>query len=473
MLYGCLGPVDSDRDWVLTLHHVGHQYRAVLWEIYDRHRKDYESVRDQLCGPQMGELERRVAQAKEDGDKQALRAARAAMRALRKTMTAEARAKLDEFVAEQQKRRQAEIKAARARSGVYHATYQLLEKAALEAATRPVPARARPPWNGIDGKLGVAVHPIPVSEALGCRGQWLRVDVDAGLVHLRVGSKADRSPIWVTYRCKLSGVRPLPADGIIRAAWVKARRIGTIDEWSLGFSVELERGFARKPPPHRRKHITVRVGFEGFEGLTATVARANDRAIVYDASPKTQRKVHRGKPRDPLVPRLEHARHITAQADRNYEDALGRLKAWAGGRSMPQWLHTSIAEVPRWNGPAYLRRLVELWGHRRFDGDAEMVEELCAWAQQDFHLREWAERERARAIRNRREQYRLAAVSIARTYESVTLIRGDLRDRTMGPERKDVALSELCGAIKLACANHQCTLTVASDADSAIAQSAE
>jgi len=79
------------------------------------------------------------------------------------------------------------------------------------------------------------------------------------------------------------------------------------------------------------------------------------------------------------------------------------------------------ARIAMWGAPRRMAMLFRVWQQNRFAGDTAMFNAVEAWAQQDRHLYFWEASQQDRRINHRREQYRIFAAQLARTYEVIVL----------------------------------------------------
>ena len=140
-------------------------------------------------------------------------------------------------------------KQARADCGCHWGTYLIVEDAAKDFGKGPPPAFKT--WTG-DGTIGVQLMGgLSVEDA--CDGDDTRFRIALsneeelatighshskhakGTVRLRIGSHADRSPIWTEFSVTFH--RSLPRLGDIRWAYLHRRRIARGDEWQLRMTI--------------------------------------------------------------------------------------------------------------------------------------------------------------------------------------------------------------------------------------------
>lgn len=268
------------------------------------------------------------------------------------------------------------------------------------------------------------------------------------VVRLRVGSEG-RDPIWLTLPCVLH--RSLPEKGLIRSASVFRERIATHYRWKLLLIVEIpEPEIVTEDRPlvgidlgWRRKEDGLRVCYwyddEGREG-----------ELCLD---------------EKFIGGMAQVEDLRSIRDRRFNDMKEKLNAWLSDEPVPPWIKEATATLLLWRSPARLARLILDWREARFDGDDEIYDVLEAWRQKDKHLYEWQENLRDKLLRRRREEYRIFAAEIARTYGRVQLEDFDLsrvakvKDDGQGKElpkearhyRQIAAVSTLRLAIENAC----------------------
>ena len=395
----------------------------------------------------------------------------------------------------------AEIKELRARGTLYWGSYLLVERAAGESfQDLPLydgdgqpndPRFVR--WTG-EGAIAVQLQGgLSPAAAQGGKDTRLRISPpdprswDPGHagrserdrmsrraeVSLRVGSDG-REPIWSKFGLHMA--RPLPPDAKIMWAEAHRRRVGPHAEWYLTLTLRLPQSSAVKSaPPTQGGAVAVDVGWRVFgdgDTFELRVAYWSDGAEV---TPEIVREVDLRRPGFVLprrgelrldtttLNRLAEPEAIRSQRDVLFDAARARLLGQLeelGEDNRPEWLAEATATLPQWRSQAKLAALTLRWRDwlEEHPADRQPVEILLGWLAHDKHL--WAQeaRRRDRALRRRREIYRLFSVALARTYDTVVLERFDKRVFARFPKTEEpgqgaaprsnrvlAALGELCG----------------------------
>jgi transposase len=492
--YGLLAPVEQS-ERVRSQMRLAHRYRNVLVEI-ERARR--AALRTLLAGhgdvakltvvaqEADAEIERLYKSAKverqgartraiSDGVREALKAAKETKKgALAAAREARAAIKLDEQVIEGRKlieERAAYLRRnARAHCAVYWGSYLGIEAASEQMAKMPLYDGVEPNdprfvrWEG-EGSVGVQIQKgMSSQEVMGCADTRLRIEcgvVPKGVdptskraakrqhmvLAIRVGSEG-RSPIWARFPMMMH--RPLPADGIIKWASVHLRKRGPREEWCVTITVETAE--ARRPAESGA--VAVDLGWRKFEDGSLRVAtwRGDDgKGGFLVLSPWD-------------LSRIEKANDLRSIRDQNFDKARIALVDWKKTATVPAWFEKATATLPQWRAVARLVALARRWKSERFEGDEAGYDALETWRYHDHHIWEWESSQRIKALRNRREIYRVFAAKLAKEYRTVVLEEFDLRkiaerpavdgDTTQNPTartmRHSAAVSELRMCITLA-----------------------
>lgn len=380
-------------------------------------------------------------------------------------------------------------KSAREHSGLYWGTYLKVEDAAQNAAKMPLyegEAPSDPHYVRYDGSGEVAVqlqNGLPLEDALSGKDNRVRlslpVDPDRAFHHpssgerhrhartakllLRVGSNPDKTPIWGQWVVDMH--RPLPKGALLKWVSVARRRQGPHFRWQMFVTFEspvkalptsdaivsLNLGWRQK------QDGTIRVGrYAGSDGKTGEV-------VLSEA----------------MIAQLREPSHMQAQRDHLLEMARVDLSAWlkAQGPRLPPWVLPATQSMHAWRSPSRYLALYRQWRDRRFDGDDYPVARLDGYLDHDRHLWAALSRRRARALRHRREIYRILAAELAKRYGTIVIDKLDLRmvarrkkpedtkieNETANSHRNLAALSVLRQALASACLTRGRTL-VAIDA---------
>jgi hypothetical protein len=326
-----------------------------------------------------------------------------------------------------------EIRDARKASGLYWGTYLQVEAAADQARKAPTPPRFTP-YDG-SGRIAVQLqHGMTVSELFACKDWCLRIQpvpadtyqrprhqrrlASRTMMWIRAGSGTTdrrRGPLWVQLPIILH--RPLPDDAMIKWAWLLRRKIGTFEDYRLQLIVESE-AFREPPAPTGAGTVAIDLGWRNKPDGTVRVAYwLDDQRRSGEVLVPLRTQIGLEKPHD-----------LASIRDKAFDIARDKLRSWRAKRTdIPRWLVERTRFLMRWRAPRRLAALLPHWSQHRVDGDRYIISVLNKWAKQDRHLRWWELNQRDRRLGHRREQYRLFATQLARTYATIVLEKFDLR----------------------------------------------
>jgi hypothetical protein len=358
----------------------------------------------------------------------------------------------------------AKVKAARASCGVYWGTYLLVEQAMDASREMPLYDGAEPNdphfvrWTG-EGRLGVQLQGgleldaltsdtqlqiVPAPPSPGADPQSRRSATRRRMcLRMRVGSDEKKRPIWAEWPMLMH--RPIPEGCVIKTATVHVRRIGPREEWTVCITVA---NAPARVAPDGGGLVAIDLGWRVLDDEIRACA-------WFDGE-------HEGELRldADLLSDLSKASSLRSIRDKNFDLARDALAA-ARTDAWPEWLREATTHLHAWKAPARLAALALRWRTCRFDGDESTYSALEAWRYHDRHLWTWESEQRERALRRRREHYRIFAADLSRRFARVALEAFDLRDvaRRPAPEategdneqaranRHNIAPSELRGAI--------------------------
>ena len=241
-------------------------------------------------------------------------------------------------------------------------------------------------------------------------------------VRIRVAS-AGRDPVWLELPIVMH--RPLPEGGIVKAAQVIRRRVGTHFAYALSLTV----------------HIDSREATCGAEGPLLAVALGCEMrdgglrvAVCLDSDGSSDALVLPAR----LLERFHTIEHLRALRAVEYRAAARRLKSWSlGYRTLiPLWLQEGLDERP--DAPQSLSAVAEHWRRERFPGDEQAFSRLEAWRRRDKRLLEWEANLREKCLGFRADLYRRFAHQKAGSYRRVVIhkpVLQRLRQRPMAESR--------------------------------------
>lgn len=405
--FGCRAPVEGEAEAVDQMHR-----RVALWNRLVELDQQYAPRREALIAPHIT--------APEDDERERREQRRAAF-------------KLPEIQAALRALDKEEYEEARilwCDAGLYWCNHEEVKNTWLQARRRPGTLRFHA-WRAARGKTTVRFQTgLPVAEAFSGNDTRLRLTpVDDAAAYdspvrserrraarsalsIRVGSDG-RAPIWFILPCVLH--RQLPSDGLIRSASVLREVVATHVRYRLVLIVETP-----EPQPIERAPLGVGidVGWRRLpEGLRV--------CAWHDDASRSGEVVLDNRWLNGMA-QVDNLRSIR---DRHFNAARDALVTWRGkAEGLPEWFREATATLSQWRSPARLAALALRWREACFAGDEGACEAAEAWRQQDKHLYEYESHLRDKLLKRRREQYRVFAARLARTYTHVMLEDFDLRN---------------------------------------------
>lgn len=341
-------------------------------------------------------------------------------------------------------------KAARASNGLYWGSYLLVEDA--DDARRKMPfykgIEPNDPrfvrWSG-NGAVGVQMQQGLHVESIST-SRHIRIDPRQAppgadptskrsakrsycTLRMRVGTNDDatKSPVWAAWPMVYH--RPLPEGGVIKRAAVHLNRIGPREEWYLLISVDFS-GAAVTPTTSER--VAVDIGWRVTEDEGICVA-----TCVSDSGETTRLTLDKK-----LLSQAKKAEELQSTRKKNFNEIIAALvsqiylatNASPPTMTLPEWFPTNLTQ---WKSEQRLSGLIRQWAKERFDGDEEIFTAAEAWRVQDHHLWDWECNQRTKALRHRREVYRIFASKLSKKYTGIVLEDFDLRKVAQVPSVED------------------------------------
>ncbi len=262
-------------------------------------------------------------------------------------------------------------------------------------------------------------------------------DVGAGAMLARIRVDSDgRKPVWAEFPVILH--RPIPV-GVVKDAWILARRVGLRSEFRLQLVVDAE---AHRPPAHPvgRGSVAIDVGWRRLPGGRIRAGYLVDDAGRSEAIylPDGQDAPASRRNGLALAKRLATVDRIHGHRDDNFEVVKAALGTWLAARpDVPPWLVDWARHLPHWRAPGKLAALLAAWRAQRFEGDVEIVATVEAWAARDRHLLAYEAHQRDRTIAARKEAWRVLGAQVASRYARVVVEELDFRDFAEKPLPED------------------------------------
>lgn len=335
-------------------------------------------------------------------------------------------------------------KNAREHCGVYWGTYQLIEDADMASRKTPLydGAESNDPrflrWSG-EGQVSVQLQGGLGLDELETDTQ-VRIepaDVPTGadptskrsarrrycMLAMRVSSTGKaRVPVWAKWPMVMH--RPLPEGAVIKRATVALRKIGPRDEWSVTITVDRSASAGSSNPRRAapERSVGIDVGWRQLDGATRVAAwHGSDGAFGELVLPEQ------------LLSQVRKADDLRAIRDRAFNIARDALvvaldRTTGDDPETAPWLTEATSTLSQWRSPARLAALAVRWRDKGFSPEqAEAYAALEAWRYHDHHLWEWETSQRTKALRHRREVFRIFAAGLAKRYEKLVLEEFDLR----------------------------------------------
>lgn len=449
-------------------------YRNKLVEIELRRRAAVDAVLREMC-PGLVECEQRLAQVQAQiqdvidqqrgrnqrarglTDDAAFRCRLDQLQPERKALAAERRRlRKEDFEREDTKEAlrvvddaaKAEIKEARAASGLYWGTYLLVEQAADSFRRGAPPVYRR--YRG-EGRIGVQIqHGMTWSEAFNASDTRLR------LVHtprtepivaangktlpppgstkqsqqytlwLRVGSDG-RDAVWAKWPLRLHRY-----NANTRIMWAVVRRMTVAGKERWGLTVTLRddvggRAFARED--------VARDGTVGIDIGYRIMTDGRQRIAYWTGSDGLSGEL--SVPAD-TVAQWAKVEDLQSIRDDIHNDAKALLRDWLREHEAPEWLTTCVSGMHAWKNPSRLDKVVLRWHSTRFAGDDQVYQLLEAWRSRERHLWQYQGNLRDQLAAARKDRYRNWAAGMRRKYRTFAVEDIDLRSAIHDVMRDDV-----------------------------------
>lgn len=248
-------------------------------------------------------------------------------------------------------------------------------------------------------------QPEEFAELRQIRGKRRQVEM-----RMRIGSDADRNPVWVHVPVLLQ--RPIPQDSVVKRAFIKMRRIGKRLVWEAGFVLYRESGW-EKTDRAKTGTIALDVGWRRL---------GNGLRVAYwvdDAGQKGELFLS-----GEWLRRWELFEGMQSERDKAFNTVRDQLATWMSTRqpgpyNAPEWLIEATETLKQWRSANRLWNLVSRWMRNRFPGDENIMQILFSWWRQERKDHDGIDGGRRKLINQREEIYRQFAVMIRRNYKTV------------------------------------------------------
>ncbi len=330
---------------------------------------------------------------------------------------------------------------ARAHSGLFWGTYQLVEDAMTAASKMPL-------WDGVEGsdprfsrwdgsaEVGVQItNGMDATKAFGDDTRvrigpvdpraWERCEgyrqLSRTTLSMRVKSDGQR-PVWAQWPLIMH--RGFPEGARIKRAAVHVRKIGPHEEWWVTFTVDMPEIPARNT---ELGSVAIDLGWRqiGNELRVASWCASSGETGELRLDGRT-------------LGALEKPSGLRATRDGNFNLAREALKrALAIIPELPEWIVKRTATMSLWHSCDRLASLAVEWRTNRFYGDDAAFAGVEAWRKQDKHLWCWEANGRDQALRRRKDMYRVFAARLAAAHGTLALEQFDLRTIARKPAPTD------------------------------------
>jgi hypothetical protein len=239
---------------------------------------------------------------------------------------------------------------------------------------------------------------------------------------MRIGSNADRSPVWL--EIPIVYHRELPVDGDIKSVSMSRRTVDGKIRWQLNVTVNtmapiLKQGIA----------VGIDIGWRLLpEGVRVAYWEdeygVNDQMLMAASDLEQFGKV----------------RSLRSICDRSRDEFLPALVEWLDGREIPEPWQERSRYLAQWKSTDRLADLVRWWSDNRLDSDEEIFTAASDWRRQYLHLAHWWRNLQDQMTLRLREQYRVFAAGIASRYGVLCVESFDLRSVAEKPQPEETAV---------------------------------
>lgn len=257
-----------------------------------------------------------------------------------------------------------------------------------------------------------------VADDRGDRKVGERIKTQHKTLHMRLGKGA--SSTWCSWPMIMH--RPIPDGATIKEVVVHRKMRGAREEWYATIVVDTA--------AVERLH-----GASGAVAVDLGWRRMDDGGIRIGAWQATDGKTGEVRLTPTILSALTKAASIRSIRDQHFDTARDAMTAWLATQpAIPEWLAAQAHHMASWKSQERMRNLVHRWKANRFVGDEQAYTLAEAWCYRDHHLWCYEEGARTRALRRRKQLYRIEAKRLAAMYHTLVLEDFDLSEMAKRPE---------------------------------------
>jgi len=241
---------------------------------------------------------------------------------------------------------------------------------------------------------------------------------------MRIGSNADRSPVWV--EVPIVYHRDLPDDANIRSVSVSRRVVCGKPQWQVNDTVNVPCA----QPKTTGSAVAIDLGWRLLPEGVRVAYWLNESG-------------HHGELLIPCRDIAAAARvaELRAVCDRTRDETLPAIASWLAGRELPDEWNVESSHLTQWRSTDKLAALIRWWSDHRLDGDDEIYSQARKWRTKYLHLSNWWRNLQTKITGRMRERFRLFALHIAKEYAVLVIEDFDLREVIQAPKSESDKLA--------------------------------
>lgn len=267
-------------------------------------------------------------------------------------------------------------------------------------------------------------------------------------LHIRVGSDKSMKPIWASFPMIMH--RPLPDGGVIKTVSIHKKRYGTREEWTVCFTIDMSN--VRENSINTSGAVALDIGWREMKDI-------NGKTTYFRLGKTRDDKNNLAEVNLPIsiIDGIKKARELKSLRDDKFNLIKNDLLVFISKNEsiLPDWFKKETKTLSNWKSSVRLSKLVKIWSNNRFTDDNGIFGEsgkwdkinkimidgsgLEGWRYHDFHLETWEGNQRTKAIRRRKEFYRIKASEFAKQYKTLVLEDFNISDvsKKAEPDEKE------------------------------------